>query len=53
MYFLESESQKNKNLVEAMGIEPMSALHQTPSATCLALAESELPPQRRAWQLSR
>jgi len=38
---------RRRRLVEAMGIEPMSALHQTPSATCLASVESELPPQRR------
>lgn len=32
--------------MEAMGIEPMSALHQAPSATCLFSEYTLKPPQR-------
>jgi len=35
-----------KNLVEAMGVEPMSALLQTPSATCLAFTYTHSATQK-------
>ena len=36
----------NVNLVEAMGVEPMSALHETSSATCLAFAYTFIPTRK-------
>ena len=37
-----------KSLVEAMGIEPMSALQITPSATCLFFDYTYTTPQRHS-----
>ena len=36
---------QDKKMVEAMGVEPMSALHQAPSTTCLAFDFTYLPPE--------
>ena len=42
-----------RRLVEAMGVEPMSALQQAPSATCLFFDYTMLPPRRQSIQQSR
>jgi hypothetical protein len=51
VYFIAAqpdEVAQQRRLVEAMGIEPMSALQITPSATCLFFDYTHTTPQRHS-----